>query len=94
MPRSRWKVPFINIDFFSKKVLKLVTFNTFDRVSNINNLFIDKRFRVYNGRKFISFIVRKSMVGKKLGEFSITKVLGSDIALSKQLKIKLKKKKK
>jgi ribosomal protein S19 len=31
------------------------------------------------------------MVGKKLGEFSVSKVLGSDIALSKSRKLKAKK---
>jgi ribosomal protein S19 len=34
------------------------------------------------------------MVGKKLGEFSFTKVIGSRIAHSKYLKMKSKKKKK
>jgi ribosomal protein S19 len=56
--------------------------------------FIDKRLRVYNGLRFISFNVKKSMLGKKLGEFSAAKVLGSNIALSKYLKMKAKKRKK
>jgi hypothetical protein len=34
------------------------------------------------------------MVGKKLGEFSVTKILGSDIVFSKILKLKAKKRKK
>jgi ribosomal protein S19 len=44
--------------------------------------------------RFISFIVRRAMVGKKLGEFSMPKVMGSKVALSKYLKLKKKKKKK
>jgi hypothetical protein len=34
------------------------------------------------------------MVGKRIGDFSITKVIGSAIILSKYLKMKAKKKKK
>lgn len=94
MCRSRWKVPFVSSIFFSKKFDNVMFFNTRIRNSIITDFFIDKKFRVYNGSKSKSFVIRSYMVGKKLGEFSITKILGSDIALSKVLKAKAKKKKK
>ena len=94
MSRSKWKIPFISSIFFRKKFLDSYSFNTHKRSSIINVNFIDKRLRVYNGLKYISFIVKKNMVGKRIGDFSITKVIGSAIILSKYLKMKLKKKKK
>jgi ribosomal protein S19 len=94
MSRAKWKIPFTSSIFFRKKFLNSHNFNTYKRNSVINVNFIDKRLRVYNGFKYISFIVKKNMIGKKIGDFSITKVIGSAIILSKYLKMKLKKKKK
>jgi ribosomal protein S19 len=79
--------------FFRRSFLKSNGFNTSNRNSLITSVFLDKTLRVYNGAKAKSFIVKSTMLGKKLGEFSITKVLGRDIALSKQLKAKAKKRK-
>jgi ribosomal protein S19 len=39
-------------------------------------------------------VIKNGMIGRKLGDFSITKVLGYEIAVSKALKAKHKKKKK
>lgn len=95
MSRSKWKVPFISTIFLREDfVNNLYSFNTYKRNSTINTYLLDKRLRVYNGLKFISFIVRKNMVGKKVGEFSITKVMGSAISISMFLKKRRKKKKK
>jgi ribosomal protein S19 len=52
---------------------------------------VHKKVRVYNGKKFISFYIRPIMVGHKLGEFVLTKVMGSAITLSKAEKAKSKK---
>jgi ribosomal protein S19 len=93
-PRSIWKVPFVSAFFFNKKFINKTAFNTWKRSSVIPLVFVDKRVRVYNGAKDISFIVSQDMVGKKLGEMSLTKVLGSAIALSKKLKEKRKRKEK
>jgi ribosomal protein S19 len=92
--RSVWKVPFISPFFFNKKFINFTAFNTWKRSSGIPLVFVDKRVRVYNGSKSISFIVTKDMVGKKLGEMSITKILGSAVAVSKKLKEKRKRKEK
>lgn len=67
-------------------------YNTAVRNSTITAIFLDKTVRVYNGSKLKSFFIRPSMLGKKLGEFSLTKVLGRDIYFSKQQKAKRKKK--
>jgi len=94
--RSVWKIPYIS-PFFLKRgatFYKKTSFNTWIRSSRISPFFIDKRFRVYNGSKQISFVVSKDMIGKKFGEFSISKVMGSDIIISKRLKAKKKKKEK
>ncbi len=68
-------------------------FNTKIRNSTITKIFLDKTLRVYNGSTLKSFYIREGMVGKKLGEFSITKILGQDIVLSKHLKIKSRRRK-
>lgn len=95
MSRSKWKVPFVSPIFLRKSFLDNIHgFNTYIRNSVINSFLIDKRLRVYNGQKYISFVVKKNMLGKKIGEFSMTKVLGTSISLSMFLKKKRKKKKK
>lgn len=94
MRRSCWKVPFVSRFFFSAKFKELGALNTRIRNSTITDIFVDKTLRVYNGAKLRSFYVRGDMRGKKMGEFSITKVLGDDILLSKARKLKAKKRKK
>ena len=94
MSRAKWKIPFTSSIFFRKYFLNSHIFNTHKRNSIINVNFIDKRLRVYNGFKYISFIIKKNMIGKQIGDFSITKVMGSAILLSKYLKMKSKRKKK
>jgi len=94
--RSVWKIPFVSPFFLRRGTTfyESSSFNTWIRSSSISPYFIDKRFRVYNGSKQISFVVSKDMIGKKFGEFSISKVTGSDIIVSKRLKAKKKKKEK
>ena len=43
----------------------------------ISEDFVGKRVAVYNGRKFLSFLVRGSMIGRRFGEFSFTKKIGA-----------------
>jgi len=94
MSRAKWKIPFTSSIFFRKEFLNSYSFTTHKRSSTININFIDKRLRVYNGSKYISFIIKKNMIGNKIGDFSIPKVMGSAILLSKYLKMKAKRKKK
>lgn len=92
--RSSWKLPFVSPFFFSNFFFNVSSLNTKLRNSTITNIFLDKKLRVHNGLKFVSFLVTDKMLGKKLGEFSISKVLGTDIYFSKIRKAKEKKKKK
>lgn len=94
MRRSCWKVPFVSKIFFTSRFQSLRALNTRVRNSTITGIFIDKTLRVYNGMKLRSFFIRGDMRGKKIGEFSITKILGDDILLSKERKLKAKKRKK
>lgn len=73
---------------------KKTSINTWIRSSIISRILLNKRVRVYNGSKYISFIVSKDMIGKKFGEFSIGKVIGSDIIISKRLKARRKRREK
>ena len=50
--------------------------------------FYKKRARVYNGKSFIFFSIKHSMLGRKFGEFSITKFLGSQTLRKKKKKRK------
>ena len=52
----------------TKKVLK-----TWSRRSTIIPAMVGHTFAVHNGRKFIPVFVTESMVGHKLGEFSLTR---------------------
>lgn len=68
---------------------RIVDAHTYLRGAQIPFSALDKRVAVYNGKKFSSFIVRKFMLGRKFGEFALTKRLGEII----HEKIKAKKKK-
>lgn len=43
---------------------------THDRSANIKSDFVGHTFAVFNGRKYVRFSVKETMVGKKLGEFA------------------------
>jgi small subunit ribosomal protein S19 len=83
--RSRWKVPYIATTFFVKQLSKTRrAIKTRIRNSTIASSLTSKSFYVYNGRKYLAVIVKPSMKGFKLGEFSFTKVYG----LKKKKKVK------
>lgn len=46
------------------------TIRTWDRAANIKTDFVGHTLAVFNGRKFVRFTVKESMVGKKIGEFA------------------------
>jgi ribosomal protein S19 len=83
--RSRWKVPYIATVFFVKGLRKKrLAIKTRNRSSAIPSCLTSKSFYVYNGRKYMSVIIKPGMKGFKFGEFSFTKVYG----LKKKKKIK------
>jgi small subunit ribosomal protein S19 len=81
--KSAWKLPYISQLFFTKKFNyvkedekgKEPKYPIWSRRSLISKNFISKKVRLYNGLKFLTVEIGPLMVGHKMGEFSITKVL-------------------
>jgi len=78
MSRSRKKGPFID-----EKLLKKVealkkggerkTIRTWARASDISPEMVGVTLEVHNGKQFLPVFITESMVGHKLGEFSLTR---------------------
>lgn len=64
--------------------------HTYLRGARIPLSCLSKRVSCYNGQKFLSFIVRPFMIGRKFGEFCLTKRLGAKIHEKKKKKKKKK----
>ena len=73
--RSNWKGPFFE-KFFYKKFLNnsYKIFRTSSRNSIILPFLLKKQISVYNGKYFVPFFVTENMIGRKLGEFSFTRL--------------------
>lgn len=65
-----------------------VKYKTKRRGQVINIEMVGKLFKVYNGKNYIPIQITGEMVGHKLGEFSLTKKIGSSIHLSEKNKKK------
>lgn len=96
MSRAAWKLPLVNKNFFQlsvdtnwKKINKCKFY--FRRNIVIPHTLVDKKLKIYNGKKYRSLLVRTPMIGHKMGEFIITKVTGRKIAQRKLAKLKKKK---
>lgn len=79
MPRSSWKVPFVDGYLLKKAKVytgssKKVVIKTWSRRSTILPQFVGISFVVHNGKKFVPVLVSESMVGHKFGEFSPTRI--------------------
>jgi small subunit ribosomal protein S19 len=78
MPRSSWKLPFVD-GYLLKKVREYnessrkTIIKIWSRRSTIVPQFVGINFAVYNGKKFISVLVSEGMVGHKFGEFAPTR---------------------
>lgn len=78
MSRSSKKGPYIDQKLL-KKVLKQKqssdrsTIKTWSRDSQIAPEFVGHKFGIHNGRKFIEVLISESMIGHRLGEFSLTR---------------------
>lgn len=72
MSRSKWKVPYVDINevkkafFKKKKIIK-------SRSSTIPFLLLNKTVEVYNGRFYRKVLVTRNKVGFKFGEFALTR---------------------
>jgi len=58
---------------------RVIYAHTYRRNSSIPTTVLGKRVAVFNGLTFMSFLVRDWMLGRKFGEFVLTKRLGSKI---------------
>lgn len=80
MVRSLWKGPFIQDSILKHVVKSKQTTNISYRLIKIwsrNSIifpsFVGLNFDVYNGKKFVSILIKKNMVGAKFGEFVLTR---------------------
>lgn len=78
MSRSLKKGPFID-PRVQRKINKIITnggkkfVKTWARASQISPEMVGFTFEVHNGRNFIPVFVTESMIGHRLGEFSLTR---------------------
>jgi small subunit ribosomal protein S19 len=78
MSRSLKKGPFIDANLVKKVTVQREKgenkpIKTWSRSSSIAPEMVGMTFEVHNGKEFIKVFVTESMVGHKLGEFSITR---------------------
>lgn len=73
MSRSIWKGPFIDSNLYNKLISNDKVISTFSRNSVITDLCVGKTFLVHNGMSFYKVQISDSMLGKKLGEFILSK---------------------
>lgn len=78
MSRSQWKPPYVNYDLVSnvlsnqnKSIIR-----TTSRSSTILPSFIGFTFEVHTGKAYTKVYIDEKMVGRKLGEFALTRKIG------------------
>lgn len=69
----------------------MISYKTRQRSKTITEEFVGETIKIYNGKLYITVKITKNMVGHKLGEFAITKKIGSSIHQSEKNKKKKKK---
>jgi len=90
MSRSLKKGPYVD-ERLLKKVLKQKNLGsnspikTWARDSQIGPDFVGHRFAIHNGHKFIEVLISESMVGHRLGEFSLTRTFRSHGKVTKKV---------
>jgi len=97
--RVSWKIPVV-LKGFSKKIilnraawLSFLIQNNNYRKFTICKTLVGKTIYVHNGAFSDSIKIGSKMIGHKIGEFSITKILGKEFHLAREGKKKKKKKK-
>lgn len=79
MTRSKWKVPFVDINIINKIKLNPLskTLYTNSRNSIILKSFVGWTFFVHKGNEYSKILINNNMVGLKLGEFSFSRKIGN-----------------
>jgi len=90
MSRSVKKGPYIDENLVKKVQKQKQTgertpIKTWARDSQIPPEFVGHRFAVHNGRKFVEVFISESMVGHRLGEFSLTRTFRSHGKVTKKV---------
>lgn len=86
MRRSRWKIPFVSLIFFDKKIFKSNHIKVNHRNSTITKAFFKKRISLHSGQVWKTVYPRFVMLGHKLGVYCFTKIFGRAIGQSMALK--------
>jgi len=81
--RSKWKK---NIFVYNKKLSLNKTI--YKKANYIIPSMLNRRIHIYNGKKPTAVLIKKTMLGLRLGEFIVTKKLGTKIHLRKKKKKK------
>ncbi len=87
MNRSSWKLPYTSNSFF--RIFRKVSdkpVNVWSRGSVLLYPHMNKNLKIYNGRKFVSVTVKKTLLGYYSGDFCMSKFLGRKIHLRKKKK--------
>lgn len=91
MSRSSKKGPYIDAKLLEKVVKQKAAggdrtpIKTWARSSQIAPDFVGHKLAVHNGRKFIEVLISESMVGHRLGEFSLTRSFRSHGKVTKKV---------
>lgn len=95
--RSNWKTPFFYYKLKKKNSFKKndkqTVYKVKDRNYRIFKFMANRRFEIYNGKKYKNVIVRRRMVGLTLGDLSHTRVRVHHLRRKRE-KMRAKKKKK
>lgn len=78
MSRSLKKIPYVSYQLLKKvrdENLRKRQIKTWSRRSTIYPEFVGCTFLVYNGKGFMPVVATENMVGRKLGEFALTRKL-------------------
>lgn len=89
--RSHWKIPYISSIFLNKSNSNKKKIKTQNRNSMIPLTLLTKTLTIYNGKKYQPIIIKKEMIGHKIGEFGITKILGYKPKKKRKTQVKRKK---
>lgn len=73
MARSLKKGPTVDHSLWFKPFDKKKPIKTWSRKSLILPEFVNQKFQVHNGLRFITVTVTEDMIGHKLGEFAVTR---------------------
>lgn len=73
MSRSIWKGPYLDNLLYVQLLNGHKNIYTNSRTSTITELCIGKIINVHNGMSYFKVNVNESMIGRKLGEFILTK---------------------